>query len=147
MPGETGRPGIRLKAAGVKAGRASKRKAGEQLSSQENPFAISLLSATPPDTNFEAPQGSSVRLQDPAMTPPPSREATNRILTSPALSNQKSGFPPRPAPKGWAEGSLCPGFGMWAGRAFDVTGEHLLPERDQPPLSEAADQWSAGVWE
>ena len=77
------------------------------------------------------------------MTPPPSRALTNRILTSPALSNQKSGFPPRPARKGWAAGSLCPGSGMWAGSAFGVTGELLLPELNQPQLFEAADQWSA----
>lgn len=53
-------PGTRAgpNAAGAKAGCASKMKAGDPLSSQENPFAASPLAATAPDTNFETPQGS-----------------------------------------------------------------------------------------
>lgn len=146
IPGRQAVQGSGRRLERVKARRASKMKV-DQLSSQENSLSVSPLSTTAPDTNFEIPQSASARLEDPATTPPPSREATNRILISPTLPNHKSFSPPCPAPKSRDCAKSPPRCWNVGGSAFDVTGALLLLLQSQQPLSEAPDQWRAWVRE
>lgn len=115
-------------------------KAGDKLSSQENPFAISPLSTTAPDTNFETPQSSSAPLQDPVRLHLPPGKRPIGYSPRPPYPMRSLALRPVPPPKAGAPGSLRPGFGMWAGSAVDVTGELLPPEHGQLRLSEEADQ-------